>query len=536
MPTLLKRLPVLLCCLLVTGLAGVAFAQTGDDYNLGSVHFPTSGSDEAQPYFIRGVLLLHSFEYDRAAEEFRAAQRVDPDLAMAYWGEAMTYNHPLWNQQDREAAREALRRLGPTDEGRQAMAPTARERAYLAAVAVLYGEGSKSQRDTLYSQAMERLTEQYADDVEARAFYALSLLGLSQGERNHSSYMRAGAIALDISRDHPRHPGAMHYAIHSFDDPVHAPLGLPAAQAYSTIVPNAAHAQHMVSHIFVALGNWDEVVAANEKATRAVARMADFAQGSGRERWPCGHNAKWLVYGYLQQGRVSAAREVAGECRIVASEASSSRPYASVAAMHAMLVVDGSEAGKIELDTTGLWLLAKQKMLLATGLLALRNGEEAEAIVVEMESLRKEAVGDRADDASLPPLLARVEIMERVLRAQMLPDGQAALNEIRRAVALQTTLPTPYGPPPVVMPAGEALGEVVLALGHPAEAVSAFRDALERTPRRPKSVLGLARAYAEAGDAEQAAAAYRKLLEIWDEADRDLEGLTEAQQYLAASR
>ncbi|MEZ4586607.1 MAG: hypothetical protein R2909_09435 [Gemmatimonadales bacterium] len=263
---------------------------------LGSVAFPSSGSAAAQPAFLRGVLLLHSFEYGRAAQAFREAQQADPGFALAYWGEAMTYTHPIWNEQDLPAARAALARLGATPEARAAKAPTERERGYLAAVEVLYGEGPKERRDTLYQRAMERLAAAHPEDLEARALDALALMGLSQGTRNVPTYVRAGAIALDVLRANPEHPGAAHYVIHAFDDPVHAPLGLPAARAYSKIAPDAPHAQHMTTHIFLALGMWSDVVAQNT-----------VAAGPDSARWRPGHYTSWLGYGLLQQGRVREA-------------------------------------------------------------------------------------------------------------------------------------------------------------------------------------------------------------------------------------
>ncbi len=549
----MKRLPLLLLSVLLLTFAHEAQAQTAgnetrpDASRLGTIHFPTSGAEAAQPHFLRGVLLLHSFEYARAADAFREAQQIDPDFAMAYWGQAMTYNHPPWIQQDREPARAALDRLAPTSEARRAEAPTAREKAYLETVEILYGEGPKARRDTLYAEAMEQLAGRFPDDTEARAFYALSLLGLSQGERSHRSYMRAGAMALRIFREHPRHPGAMHYAIHAFDDPVHAPLGLPAARSYAQIAENAAHAQHMVSHIFLALGRWDEVVAANEKATKAVAQTTDFAAGSGRSRWPCGHNAKWLLYGYLQQGRPSAARELFGECRAVQEEHPDWRsPRSSVATMRAMLAVDtpkgpegsnGRETLRLEVDTTGFGLSAKHEVNLADGLLAARQGSLAAATsaLEAMTARREKKMAARAAGASPTTSLRRAQIMERVLRARILAakgDREGAVEELRRAVAVQERLPIPFGPPQVVKPPSELLGEVLLALGKPAEAARAFRHALERTPRRPRSLLGLARAHAAAGEPERATETYRKLLAIWDQADPDLPGLAEARQHL----
>ena len=226
---------------------------------LGSLWFPNSGTSEAQDAFRRGVLLLHSFEYEPAAEAFRQAQEIDPDFALAYWGEAMTYNHPLWRDYDRQSAIAALERLEPTRQERRAKAGSEREKMYLDAVETLYADETsaaevKAERDRLYMEAMQSLHEAYPDDDEARAFYALSILGSTDGSRDFATYMRAAATAMPVFERNPQHPGAAHYIIHSFDDPIHAPLGLPAADVYADVAPNAAHSQHMTSHIFVALG------------------------------------------------------------------------------------------------------------------------------------------------------------------------------------------------------------------------------------------------------------------------------------------
>ena len=176
--------------------------------DLGSLDFPNSGAPEAQQAFARGVLLLHSFEYEDAREAFQEASEIDPDFALAFWGEAMTHNHPLWRQQDRDAALEALAGYAATARERAEKAPTEREAAYLAALETLYGEGDKVSRDFAYSEAMRRLAETYPDDLEARAFYALSILGTTQGERDFRVFMRAGAVAEEVFAANPNHPGA----------------------------------------------------------------------------------------------------------------------------------------------------------------------------------------------------------------------------------------------------------------------------------------------------------------------------------------
>ena len=208
---------------------------------LGVLDFPNSGSETAQAAFEQGILLLHSFEFDDSRSAFLEAQVIDPGFVMAIWGEAMTLNHPLWAAQDRDAALQALAKLPPPDERNI----TAREQMYLDAVETLYGTGDKPLRDIAYMQAMQALYQAYPDDLDAASFYALSILG-SVYERDFRTYMRAAAILEEVFAKEPRHPGEAHYLIHSYDDQVHAPLGLRAARVYAQIAPGAAHAQHMV--------------------------------------------------------------------------------------------------------------------------------------------------------------------------------------------------------------------------------------------------------------------------------------------------
>jgi hypothetical protein len=222
----------------------------------GHVDFANSGAPTAQGDFLDGLALLHDFEYDAAAAAFRRAESADPDFAMAYWGEAMTFNHPVWMQQDLAAARAALNRLAPSSAMRRVKAQTEREKAYLGAAEILYGDGTKENRDVRYEDAMATLHARYPDDVDAAAFYALSILGSAHAGRDVATYMRSAAVLEEAWVSHRDHPGLLHYLIHSYDDPAHAPLGLRAARLYAKIAPDAGHAQHMTSHIFLALGMW----------------------------------------------------------------------------------------------------------------------------------------------------------------------------------------------------------------------------------------------------------------------------------------
>ena len=515
----------LVCAALACLAAGPPMsAQTS---HLGTIEFPTSGAPAAQPQFVRGVLLLHSFEYRDATQAFREAQRLDPGFALAYWGEALTYTHPLWNEQDVNAARAALRRLGPTPAARRAKAPTPRERAYLETVEILYGDGSKAKRDTAYSLALERLVASFPADREAQVFYALSLLGLSQGVRDVPTYMRAAAIVEKVFRDNPNHPGAAHLLIHCYDDPIHAPLGLGAARAYSKIAPDAAHAQHMTTHIFLALGMWDEVVSQNE-----------LASGRDRAAWTANHYTAWLGYGYLQQGRYGDALR---HLNLMHKNMDWSRPRqrAELALMRADYVVNTErwdsgplQGGKIDLAEARLRDRAVDAFVF--GLSAVKRGDRAgaERNLADLATFSQmRAAIDTGPEKDRVPSILEKGLRALLRQADGAEDDAVAL--LREATALEDAMPLEFGPPAVVKPSHELLCEVLLQADRPREAQVECARALRLAPKRARSLLGLGRAAAAAGDRKTAARAYGDLRAIWHRADPDLPGLAEAVRFLA---
>ncbi|MDP2584475.1 MAG: hypothetical protein Q8W47_10365 [Candidatus Palauibacterales bacterium] len=513
---------------------------------LGALTMATSAhSDSAQRAFLRGVLLLHLFEYDRAEAAFRAAEAAEPGFVMAYWGEAMTHTHPVWDQQDVAAGRAALARLATTPAARAARAPTPRERAYLAAVEILYGKGPKARRDTLYSRAMGRLARAYPGDDQAHLFYALSLLGLSQGVRVVPTYLRAAAIAESALAREAHNPGAAHYLIHAVDDPEHAARGLAAARALLAEATDAGHGEHMSSHIFMALGLWDDVVAANEIAIRVVDEQAAAA---GRPPAVCGHYPSWLEYGYLEQGRMGRARAVLRGCYeralAAAKDPGSTDPDNSVVGSYTMMraryLVDvggtGDEAEAWRVDP-GPGPFAALTDAFVRGLEAARSGNEAalHAARADYDSLAEELAARAAAAGRPDPAAAEFGKRTRTLGLELrglerraAGDDDGAVADLERAAATEDSMAFAFGPPFVDQPAHELLGEVLLARGESSRAAAEFRRALRHAPRRTRSLLGLARASVAAGDTAAAARTYRELAAIWHAADAGLPGLEEA--------
>ncbi len=565
-------------------LLGVCLTSPASSQDLGTIDFPTSGSPAAQPHFIKGVLLMHSFEYDDAREAFLEAQKADAGFAMAYWGEAMTFNHTVWQRTSPDLAKAALNKLAPTPEARRARAPTEKEKDWLGAVERLYGAGDKLARDLAYAEAMRRLHEKYPADDEARSFYALALLGTSHGGRDVSIYMRAAALVEQVYAKNPQHPGAAHYLIHAYDDPVHAPLGLRFADAYSKIAPAASHALHMPSHIYFAMGMWDEASAINERSVKAAdARRAEKKLDVDARGF---HALLWLVYGYAQQGRYDAARAVMAELEAAAKESGSERTRSHLSLGRAAWLIETRKWGdaKAPVIAKGLPKGAAIAELFAIGFAAIRAGNRpmGAAALQQMAQLMestpinlapvKPAAGVKplapgvrpiapapgpvavpapgaqpvapatTHEAHAPQAAAvglpttgggdpRVpQVMAQQLEALLLfSEGrrEEALVLARQAAVVEAGLPFEFGPPVPVKPVNEQVGEMLMDLRRPKEAIEAFELSLKRNPKRALSLLGLARAATAAKDTATAQRAYAELREIWKKADPTLPELKE---------
>jgi tetratricopeptide (TPR) repeat protein len=474
---------------------------------LGVLDFPNSGSENAQDAFERGVKLLHSFEFDDARAAFIEAQEVDPGFAMAIWGEAMTLNHPLWAQQDRETALEVLAKL-PLRGDRNV---TEREQRYLDAVFVLYGEGDKPSRDIAYMDTMRQLPEDYPEDLEAAAFYSLSILG-SVYERDFRTYMKAASVAEEVFAKQPKHPGAAHYLIHSYDDQIHAPLGLRAAREYSKIAPAASHAQHMVSHIYTSLGMWDEVVEANITAVKV---SEDSMKRAGREAARRSkHSLHWLEYALLQQGRFDEARDTLEMMKQDVSALPISYNWHHNGYMRASYAVEDPLAPRIlePTDTSELTVYDIAIECFTNAFIGLANNDEEaarielskldaeinDAVVLSVEEgLHEDDNATSEDDYLLATIIAR-----QIDALLLFRDGNTdkAVQLMASAAEDEMSRPLYYGPPHVPKPSTELLGEMLLTLDRPEDAAVQFQNALERNTGRSQSLLGLARAQEAAGD------------------------------------
>jgi len=538
-------------------IASAAAPSRAQQSQLGKVDFPTSGSEKAQQHFLRGVAALHSFWYEEALDAFREATKVDPGFMMGYWGEAMAHNHPLWSEQDTEAARKVVAKIKDSPK------LSGKEVAFLNAVRALYGEGDKRARDLAYSAIMEKIYNENPDDLEAASFYALSLLGLWRPEdKGYRLQARAGAIALDVYKKNPDHPGAAHYIIHAFDDPEHAIIALPAARRYAEIAPDAHHARHMPSHIFLQLGMWPEAAASNETAwavSDAWVRRKNLSI-SLRDY----HSLHWLLYVYLQQGRYGKAEELLSLMQKTMRESkydNKLRPnyyannYANMAStfivetgrwdLAAKLFdpIEGQTAesagahaahgGPQPVESAGTMRRSNVGQVLPTfvrGLAAAARGsEEAEKSLAKLQEMRKQSTAPDAYRAK-PGEIRELEIA--ALAAASKKNYDEAISIMKKATALEEEMAPPSGPPSLIKPSHELFGEILLAAGRPKEAAAQFATALLRQPNRARSLIGAARAASASGDTRGAASAYSRFLKQWQQADSGLPELREAQDYL----
>ena len=516
----------------VIGLSlALAFVAHPATQEFGSITFPTSGAAAAQPAFLTGVKALHNFQFDEAAEAFRKAQQADPGFVMAYWGEAMSFNHPLWAQQDVDAAKKVLDRLAPTAEARVAKATLPKEKAYIDAIQQLYvSPGDKLARDQAYSQSLARMYATWPDDHEVAIFYALSLLGtVRPGDPGFRRQALAASIAESVYQQNPKHPGAAHFMIHAFDDPDHAPLGLTSARAYAKIAPSAPHALHMPSHIFVQLGMWQDAVASNIDAYKAAVDLnARMKLAEGREDF---HTLSWLAYANVMLGKFDDAKKNVESAKQAADRNPGNRgirdgylgiraryildtgewekltlaPPAAAggdhAAMPAMPGMPGMGGGT---DTSANWIYA-------VGVSAARLGDTvtADAAEAQLKAIREKVPGGPAAYAAKPHLIREKELGAIVRFAKGQKDE--ALQLAKDATDVEMTMAAPSGPPDPITPAFELYGQLLLDAGRASDAVRAFGQALLRTPKRTPSVLGLARAAAKAGDTVTARQRYQEL-------------------------
>jgi hypothetical protein len=504
---------------------------------LGSVAFSTSCRPAAQREFLRGLALQHSFWYEEAAKGFRAAAAADSSCAMAYWGLAMSYFHPLWWQ--REAG------LG-LEEGQAAAAraaaigaPTRRERDYIAAVGAYYRDYQTADpraRIRAYSDSMAEVHQRNPRDPEAAVFYALALVASAPpGDTSLSNQKRADVILDSLYAKYPNHPGLAHYLIHANDSPQLAALGLNAARRYARIAPAVPHALHMPSHIFLRLGLWDEAIASNERATAEGRRYQTEQQMAGT--WFHNlHTLEFLETGYLQEGRDGEALKIVKEVAAV-TEITPSTPLgaarwlAVIPLRYALERGDWREAAALQLhpvpESGPGTALAATRFGRALG--AARSGDTTAA---RAELLQLASILASLRERKKPEDAEYVETLRQAAAAWFaiaMGDTAGALGLAESAADRQDmTVEAPY------LFARELEGELLLQIGRPMDALRTFEAALKLVPNRGRSLFGAATAAQQAGDTATARRRYQEYVALMAKGDGQRPELQAAQRFLAS--
>ncbi len=498
-------------------LFGCSSGNKQTQTKLGEINFIATGKKQAKPYFEKGFLLLHSFEYIDAAEEFKKAREADPGFVMAYWGEAMTHNHPLWRYQNFEKATEVLQELATSPEERVNKAGTQLEKDFIRAINILYGKGNKTQRDSRYSAFMETLYKKYPGNAEVSSFYSLALIGSVPVGRDKAIYEKAADIANQVLAKNPRHPGALHYLIHAYDDPEHAALALTTANAYAVTAPDAGHALHMPTHIYLALGMWDKVVSSNEVSWAAGEKRKE------RKKLPNDalnyHAFHWLLYGYLQQDQNQKAKKVLQNMKRYTDELGSARAREHMIYIKSTYLTETTawepDIVSIEVPQNDLNIATRAMNYFINGSYAFHKKDET-ALADIIQKLAGERLIDlqRVDtggvvmcgnvNSAIPNLLdvQYAEVMEmelKALQAWLKKNVSETENWFKKATNLENNISYSYGPPAIVKPSYELYGEWLLEMKRPKEGLEQFELSLKAAPKRSLSEKGKEKALKDLG-------------------------------------
>lgn len=503
---------------------------------MGTVHFETSCSPGVRGEFDLAVAALHSFGYRKSSQLFADVLSKDPTCSMAEWGIAMSHYRELWDpptQDDLRIGLEAAQR------GLSMQPASQRERDYLSAIQGFYQDAdseSHGVRAQRYEVAMETLHRRYPQDSEAAIFYALSLIANAPlSDKTYANQEKATQILEPIFLEQPAHPGLAHYIIHAGDNPALAQQALDAAQRYSQIAPDSPHALHMPSHIFTRLGLWNDSIASN-LAAAASARKQNMA---GDEL----HALDYLVYAYLQSGRVADARKLTEQIPFVepADAARYAGLYATAAiparywierqqwgAAAAMPLPSQSSARDPYATTQATLYFAR-----ALGAVRLGNIKAAQAAMQPLLSLRDLVLQNGDNDAD------QVNIQLKIVTAWMnWEEGEhtEGLQEMKTAAAMEdATAKSPVSPGSIA-PAQEMLGDMLLLAKQPKLALAAYESALKSTPGRFRAEYGAAVSAQEAGLRAVAEQHYRSLLTNCSHADSDLPELAQADRFLGKDK
>jgi len=505
-------------------------AQSGEPEKLGEVNFPVSCNAAAQKEFNRAMALFHSFWFDPAKASFSRVLQHDPECGMAHWGiSIMSMGNPFtWptnpnaSKAGAPAAAEAAR-VGAKSE---------RERDYIAALGTFFKDWETTEfrpRAVAFEKAMGGVAAKYPKDDEAQILYALALnITALPTDKGFANQRKAAAILEPLLKKYPNHPGVAHYLIHTYDYAELAEKGLPSARAYGAIAPSVPHALHMPSHIFSRVGLWKEMVEGN-RASYLAAKDELKEKTLGIGAYDALHAMDYMVFGQLQQAQDKAAKQLVDEAgairKVNVENFVAAYAFAAMPARYALERGDWAQAAKLTLSPPDLaWSKFPQAegiLVFARGLGAARTRDVAAARrdVERLQALRAALTADKSaywagqTDFQIKSVNAWIALAEK--------RNDEALQLMRTAAEAEEASDKHPVTPGNVVPSRELLGEMLLKLGQPKQALAEFERSLKRDPNRFRGIDGAARAAEAAGNPQLAREYYAKLQTLT--ADRDTE-------------
>ena len=531
--------------------------EPGDLRGVGKVTFPITCAPDVQSDFARGVALLHSFFYEEARRVFTSVAERDPNCAMAQWGIAMTWWHPIWTPPTPDEMRAGKAAI---EKAMSMKAGSDRERGFITALNTYYNTADSSSpapvgqschgpvgprdRVVAYENAMQQLRDKYPDDFEVQTFYAFAVLSTGYATPNDTSLskqLQAAGILEKLWKQNANHPGVVHYLIHSYDYPQFAERGLTAAKTYDSIAPWVPHALHMPSHIFTRLGMWDESIAANRasaEASRAYATMRHRDATEAEEL----HALDYLAYSYLQEARDSEAKKIvdaAAKVRKTNPELEFSAAYAlaAIPTRYAFERNDWAAAANLSIPNVPHWssfpfMEALIEYGHALGRAHTGDLEGARKAIARMQELREATKEPKFDyfkshlDLQMQAASAWVAATEG--------NKSEAIDMLRRGADSEDKLGKHPVSPGAFVPISEQLGTLLLEVGKPAEAQREFEAALKIYPGRFRGLYGAAQAAEQAGDKEEANRYYTKLAAQTSKAGGSRDELNHVREFLSA--
>ncbi len=511
------------------------------DAQFGEVSFPLSCDEDTRETFDLAVSLLHSFEYEEAEKAFVKVIDTDPACAMAYWGVAMSNFHTLWLQSGTEYLEKGSKILA-------AAAPlpkSEREKDYLDAIEAFYEDWATTAhqvRVQRFEQKMEQLYEKYKDDEEAAIFYALALSAAADPtDKTYKNQRKSGQILESIFPNQPNHPGIAHYIIHNYDYPELAALALPTARRYAEIAPASAHAQHMPSHIFTQLGLWEEAIQSNLNSTASAVCYAESIDPEGHWDEEL-HGMDYLVYAYLQTGENRKAQEqydyLKSFKKVFPVNFKVAYSAAAIPSRIALENRDWTTAAHLELPSLGInwdnfpWQKAILHFARAMG--AVRSGDiaSAEEELALLHTLHQELL-DMEDAYKANQVQIQIKTVQAWVNFKNGKEAEAVAL-MQEATDMEYSTAKHPVTPGEVLPAGELLGDLLLALHRPSEALEAYESELKRHPNRFNSLYGAAMAAKTIGNKQQATRYFELLLSITKNSNNGRQEIVEAKEYISS--